>query len=198
MSNQENNDQYEEYRASSGITIWLRPVSPMFLNKVVMTVEEPEPPTYQMESLPGLDPITFTYDEKAIQDEDVSALDKARWQKYLQDVEDVAEKRRTKGMEAVFARGVKVDMPEDNGWVEEQEFYGVTVPTNPVDRRVHYIMTEVLMTQQEMVEVMAKITGKTAGVSEEAIEAVNKSFRGTLQGATDSELAPSAAETEIE
>jgi hypothetical protein len=73
---------------------------------------------------------------------------------------------------------IVVDLPDD-GWVEEQRELGITVPDDPKERRDHYIWTEVMGGQHDILRVMSLAAG--ADLTEEQLTAAEASFWNTLQ-----------------
>lgn len=178
--------KYEEFRTSSGKTVMLQSVSPLLIQKVNATIQDPKPPTYKMDTLLGEE--VFEYDEKSIQDETATNEDRAAWKKYTDGLEEAERKRREKLIDILFTKGIVIEVPDD-GWEEEQRFLGAEVPENPIARRIHYIQTEVFTSAQDLTDAIAKLMQLTAGITEEDMVEIRQSFRGALQGAPAEGLA---------
>ena len=83
-------------------------------------------------------------------------------------------------MDAIALKAVKVDMPTDDLWVEEQMLFGLDVPESPAARRIHYVWTEVMGGSKDMVYTMSLAAGSE--VSEEVLDQAADSFQSFLQG----------------
>lgn len=180
------------YTTRSGVTLHLKPISPLLIQKVNAAIPDPVPPVYKTQGIDG--EITFFHDAESIKDPETTREEKLAWRNYLKEQEQVAIQRRDKLMEVVFARGVEFEMPDDDSWVAEQEMLGIEVPQNPISRKVHYLTTEVLVSQQEIQDVMNRVMRLITGATEEEMQAVRETFRPEVSGETAGGL---VAETEF-
>ena len=75
-------------------------------------------------------------------------------------------------------RALVVELPEDSGWIQDQEDLGLTVPKDARKRRIHYIRTEVIGGMRDVLRLTAIANG--SDLSEEAISLAEASFRHSL------------------
>jgi len=134
----------------------------------------PEPPTYEVVNVAG-DTEVHLHDETTLETDE----DKAKWAAYLK-ARDEAEVRLRENMtRTILAKGLIVEMPKDDEWVKDQEWCGVNVPTEPRERRLHYILTEVIGRPDDLSDIMIGI-GRISGVNEEALATAEDSFRSAM------------------
>ena len=72
----------------------------------------------------------------------------------------LAQKTWAKTAEVYLYRGVAEGLPDDDGWIGEQEEDGLEVPESPRDRKIHWIKTELLMDPSELVSLITVIQGR--------------------------------------
>lgn len=175
--------QLKTYTTALGTTVKIRPIPPYLVAEVELAqrkkAEElypaPPKPTYEVTDAGG-GVQTFEHDEKSVStDEERAAL--AAWQAATQAQANYAA---GKVSEFMFNRGLVVDMPPDDSWAKEQEAWGVVVPTDPKERRDHYIKTEVLAGKDDIGEILVAIMAAT-GVAQEAVDTARATFRGELR-----------------
>lgn len=165
----------KKYTTTRGIEIEVLSIPMMLVDKINSAHPDPEPPTYEVAALGGVverHPLT---EQSAETPEEKALL--ADWLKRKAEAKDA----RNRGfMRLVMLRGVKFDMPQDGAWVEEHEFLGVTVPEGAVERRLHYIETEVFGSVADYREI-TRLVMEESGVSEAAIEQASALFRGDME-----------------
>ena len=178
---------------NSGFTIRLKAVSPMLIQKVGAILHDPTPPVYKIKSLTG-EEIKFEHDESTIADPSTSEVERLQWKEYQKKLREMDAQRRLKLMDVMFARGIVFDVPDD-GWEEEHVFLGLTVPTNPIEKKVHYLQTEVLTSAADIQEVVSRLMQMTRGLSDQEVEEVRATFQRSLQGATLEGMAPEVGDS---
>lgn len=185
MTNSKNGEPSNDmtYTTASGYVLRLKPVSPLLVQKVNASIPDPKPPVYRVKGLDE-EEIEFFHDETSIEDPETSVAEKAQWRQYLRDMEKANAQRREKLTRTFFAVGIDFDMPEDDSWVEEQEWLGLTVPPKEqkMERKLHFLETVALASGEDIQEVTLRLMSRTGGATPEGMEAIRNSFRRSLQG----------------
>ena len=178
----------ENYTLDSGITIKLTGISDTLQNMIVRKVEkefrakgEPvDPPTYIVKTAFGgevmeeTNPHTETTLEVTAADcmidadddeekaaklaETRTAENKKLWALHkaaLQRMETEQNERRAK---SILLGGIQFELPADDAWEKMQEFMGAEIPTDPIEKRYHYLTTEIVKTPADLLNVMQRIT----------------------------------------
>ena len=170
-----------QYTTERGVTVGVIPI-PLLLDEIRKAHEGPPRPTYT-EHLAG----------GATQEVEISDLDAARWREkdpdswaehaktwdaYIQERDANQEKLNDRLWQAVMLRALVVELPEDDGWIQDHELLGLTVPKTQRERRIHYIRTEVVGGMRDTLKLTAMANG--ADMSEEALSLAEASFRHSL------------------
>lgn len=172
----------KEYTTERGVTIGVVPIT-LLLDKIRESHPEPPAPTYT-EHLAG----------GATQDVPITAEMAAAWM--TENPEGWAEhaeawlayqdklNERTKTLndalwKAVMRRAIVVELPKGKGWITDQRDLGIIVPESPIEQREHYIYTEVIGGQGDMIRIMGMASG--ANLTEEQIATIEASFWDTIQ-----------------
>ena len=111
-------------------------------------------------------------------DPDTWAEHAEKWAAYVKERDEVQEQLNDRLWQAVMRRALVVDLPDDDGWILDQEELGLTVPKDKRERRVHYIRTEVIGGMRDVLRLTAIANGSDLG--EEAISLAEASFRHSL------------------
>jgi hypothetical protein len=171
-----------EYTTERGITIGITPI-PLLLDKIREAHEMPRPPTYTETLIGGVkQEVEITPQMAAAwakEDPDAWAEHAEAWAEYQAELDQRTSTMNDMLWRAVMRQAIQVELPEDDAWAENQADYGLTVPDEPKARREHYIWTEVLGGQRDIISVMALAAG--AALTEEQISAAEASFLDTLQ-----------------
>src|SRR3990167_3625754 len=173
------------YTTVSGITIKIKPVSPLTIQKIQQAVKREfekrnEPlarPTYILKTSLG-DEETFEHDEKTLETDE----DREAWGKFI----DANTRLRIESEErlARFMKldGIEYDAPDDE-WQKLQKYMGLEIPTDPFELKIHYLDTEILRTPKDQNGVIERILVlSSAGMPQEALDAVRASFRSDAAG----------------
>ena len=170
------------YTTERGITIGITPI-PLLLDKIREAHPMPDPPTYTEHTAGGgvqeveiTEAMAATW---AARDPSTWAQHKETWAEYQAETDRRTTILNDALWRAVMRRAIQVDMPKDDAWAEDQALYGLTVPDDPAERREHYIWTEVLGGQRDILKVMGLAAG--ADLTEDQLEAVGATFWDTLQ-----------------
>lgn len=178
--------EIETYTTNDGVSLETMAVSPFLLEKVRQSVFDRlrddgiliDCPTYEVKTAAGNVEI-HEHNEKTIADQATSEEEKGLWEKYQAGLKQASTEASEKVTEALLLRGVKFDLPKDNGWKEEQEFLGILIPEKSHELKLHYLTTELVKSPADIIGLIAAVTRHT-GVSEEALAAAEASFRGAL------------------
>lgn len=175
----------EIYVTTKGHEITFVPI-PGLLAKAQAGVIMPKVPAYSYEDVAGT-PVTEPMDEAVAADEKTSPEDKARWDEY-QTAQRLAEiERFTGSLDICLKAGIRFE--EREGWEAEHEWMNIDVPTDPLERRMHYIETEVLGRHAEDTLNILMGVARVSGLNKELIGTAERTFRralGFADGDTDS------------
>lgn len=138
-------------------------------------------PTYFVKTAGG-DVQEFPHDEKTIKDAPADEVEK--WRLYhaaRMRFERESSERITRFL---LYRGIVVNADEMEKSLRLQESFGISVPTDDVDRVIYYIATELLPTPLDIIRAtQAIILLSMSGVEEETLRAVEESFRRAMEKA---------------
>lgn len=166
----------KRYTTERGIEIAIMPI-PLLLDEVrkVQEAKIPAHPTYEAKTASGYVEIHL-HNETTLQTDE----EKEMWAEYQEAKAQATESMNDAIWRAVRLKAIRVDVPEGNGWIEDQEALGLTVPDDPRERRLHYIQTEVIGGVRDIVRVTAIANG--ADLDEGALAAAEESFRRAMAG----------------
>lgn len=163
---------------SSGIPVRILGVAQWALDNLRSAVVYPDVPTYDIETVSGAiekaphNETTLTTDE-----------DKAAWAAYKAEYAKADADLRERLTKLALMKGIDVDYDENGEWAELQEFIGMSVP--PVDkkleRRLHYIKTEVIKTPSDINAIMEKVM-LASEVNQEVLDQAKQSFQNPVEG----------------
>lgn len=181
---------------STGVELHLVGVSPLLISKLQSIGILPEVPTRKMMlDFDMEEGATPAYQEEPLTEKDlIDDEEKKAWADYVVRRDAIMEKRNDSFIKAVFAKGVKVDMSRLEPWKMEMEYFGLEVPTNPIDLKVQYIQTEAIGNAQDMINIITGVLSLT-GVQEEDLAEVRGMFQGAVRRPTAGE--PDDAEGQV-
>lgn len=136
----------------------------------------PDKPTYTITTADGATEV-HEHDETTIQDDPEAKLAWDTWQRMRAECEAYVN---AKIMDFFMLRGIKVALPPDDGWIKQQEYFGIEVPGDPVERRLHYIRTEVLSGPTDIGDIMTQIMA-LSGTPQEVVEQAKATFRDSVR-----------------
>jgi len=131
------------YTTRKGVAIRLRLFSPVLRDKVRQSVEFPEPPVYEAKTAGG-------GVEKHPYTEDMVETDAERemWRQY-QGRRFAADLQLYDRLgKLALIRGTEIDVPE--GWEQEQAIFGIEIPGDPLERKLHWIETEAVESNDDL------------------------------------------------
>lgn len=183
-----------DYTTSRGVKIQIQPISLIMHAQIAAGVEADfrkegrpiDPPKYEVEIAGGAK-ASYSHDETTLEVPDnpeQTALNKQAWSEHVQALSEM--NREIQRLQTMFVMEALIfEMPA--GWEERQRRYRVQVPEDPDDKRIHYIMTELFPTPEEVMQVIEKIMRVSAAgiLSEEKLAAATASFRGAMASGQD-------------
>jgi len=163
---------------SSGITLKLQPVAPALLQKIEQSIPTPERPYYEAKTIFGTIE-HYPHDSSTVETEE----EKHMWREYSVEKYRREVELTQKGNRALLSKGViipkEVEEKQFLVWQEEQEWIGIEVPNKPLDRRYHFLTTEILKTPNDIITTVEKIM-RLVGMDEETLQAAEDSFRSQM------------------
>lgn len=167
---------------SVGREIKLAPVPQMLVEKVrdaaLRSVAVPPAPTYEVQIGDGEATATYFHDASSVQ----TPAEIAAWDAYQAALAQQNQAAAVRVMNFYYTRGIAEEM--DEGWEAEQRYFGVDIPEDPIERKLHWVQTELLVTPADFQNAIVAIM-EASGVDEEAIRAARSSFRGDIRGEAD-------------
>ena len=181
-----------QYMTENGLVLRLKAVRPVLVQQGLSALEQEwrerkEPvdvPTYSVPTVVG-DTDVFQFDEEGLDvpgDEARTRENHAKWARYKDCLARLEAAKGERGQVLYLALGVEFEMPEDDSWRAIQEWAGVKIPENPVDLRVHYLVTEAL-SQYDLMMIMSQLQILSAGkmVKPEQVEQFQSSLRRAME-----------------
>lgn len=136
---------------------------------------QPQPPTYEVPVMGGEKEI-HSHDETTLETEE-DRLVFADYQAKLKQFNAIISRRV---MNFVLLTGTKIQPPDDDGWIEMQQYFGLNVPEGRLDRRAHYIQTEVIKTLDDIQGLSTAIM-EVSGIDTKLVEASAATFSDTVE-----------------
>lgn len=167
------------FTTSAGIEIELSPVPPLQAEMARGAAQKEAEslygvavkPTYRTEMDEEL-----PHDEKTIEDERTTPEDKAAWAKYQEVQAQIEQHVSNATMRFFLFYGVKADPDADKSWEAVQRHFKIEIPDDPIDRKIHYVQTQLIASQNDLGEIVARIMS-IGGVRQDLIDAAVASFR---------------------
>jgi len=138
------------YETRKGVAVRLCLFSPVLRDKVRQSVEFPEVPVYVAKTAGGGEE-EHPYTADMIETDD----EKAMWQEYQTALTVANLTLYDRLGRLALTRGTDPDIPE--GWEQEQEAFGVEVPEDPTERKLHWLETEAVESNQDYSELILAI-----------------------------------------
>lgn len=168
---QSNGDAPRTFTTSRGYTVRFRNIA-YLLNK--LATPKIDPPTYEVKTKTGVTEI-HAHDETTLKTDE----ERAAWKEYLARHNAAWRKYDLDFTRLILMHGVIVDMPADDTWVKQQEFTGIAVPTDPLERRWHWLETELVAGGADVNAIIIGVLAESE-VSEEVLASMADSFRHPL------------------
>lgn len=167
------------YTSTLGVEVIFLPMPPLLREKIEASLEKewprPEPPTYTIKTTAGVEE-THPHDETTLETEE----DKADWAAYKQENNEWDEENSRRMLRAIQLQCIKLTNQDDTEWIERQEFLGIDVPENKFERHLHYIETEVIGNEDDIMACMTIPMQLAANASDEDMAAAEKLFRDAV------------------
>lgn len=161
------------FTTSRGVTVEFQNIK-VLLETLNAQYREPEPPTYEVETATGARE-KHAHDATTLETE----ADKAAWEDYQQK-RAAAENLLSEALvKMALLRGIKFEMPQDGAWVKEQQMMMLQIPTDPLERKLHYLTTEAFVTAEDYERLMAGVMAES-GMPEEVLQQAEATFRGDM------------------
>lgn len=179
------------FTSAKGVTVDLVPVSQFKLDSLRQSQASDleAPPTYTVEIVGGAS------EEHSL--DEISAKNSGRldeWNAYLERKKKQDNENNKSTMDLCFYDGVKVDVPgEDSEWQKVSEKLKIKVPSDPVDRKLHYIYTEVLVGGDDIAGLFAAVLA-VSQLDPKVVAKIRNSFRAKKERDADSAAEKEEAE----
>jgi hypothetical protein len=206
MSENEKEEMQEEprrgeYITSQGKKIRIVGLSPFLIDKMRASGDIPEPPTYIVETVAGDEEI-HTHDETTLEvegDPEQTKANQKAWREFVEASELAQREVNERFLRLLLLRGIDLDIEdyERGDWVKEQRSLGIDIPEDPVEKKVHYVQTEILSSFDDVINLLTRVMS-LSGLDEEAMATAEASFRSAIRNvtATAAEAATRAMETQ--
>jgi len=176
----------------SGYELKLHPVSIMLgqkiggsLRKRYLAAEEPlDPPTFTMVNVAGeeLEAELTENDLEIPGDPKETERRRALWGAHQVALGKYTSEYNSLYTDAYLYYGTEIDV--DPGWAAAEAHFGIDLPEDPFERKLHYLQLEVLRTPGDIRDCMVAILNLTASgaMSEAELDGLRRSFRNTIRG----------------
>lgn len=179
---------------NNGVKVPYQAVSTQKVNIARQRIEEqfkaegkfPTLPTYEVTMVGGaVEKFPLTKDNLVVEGNPVETERRQKaWAAYQLQIDILTSAQGMAATELMIKRGILLKLPEDDSWIKDQIEDGLNPPLDDLGKlRYHYLMTEILVTPQDIASIVAKIViaSSKGAVSEEELTATMKSFLGPLQ-----------------
>lgn len=150
----------------------------------------------------------FDHDEKSIlqappetpdeEKEAVIAAQVAIWEQHKETLKKFEAEDGEIKIEYILSDSLgAIQLPEDNAWEVRQLKKDIKIPSDPEEKRRHYIMTILAKSRADQLDLISTITAVSMGITREAdVEAIRNTFRDQLFRGISQLLRSAAVETE--
>jgi len=190
MAQEKSKDIFHTTR--NGYKLKIKSIPPHLMDKASKSIEWPEIPMYETETAGG--EIEYhPHDETTLE----TPEDKKAWADYQTALEKAQDDENERMMKVILLKGIDIELKgkKFEDWKEEQEYLGIELPTSKPALKVHYIETEILGDNEDIIEIMSKVI-EASGVSPEVVQDAKESFRLAVSGNTLKELEVETGEME--
>jgi hypothetical protein len=137
---------------------------------------KPDAPTYDTKPITGLVEKHFHDANTVKTPEEIAA-----WEKYQSDLTKFNQDHAEKQARLICLYGIKFDMPKDDTWAQAQkEILGIDVPVDSLERKLHYINTEVIGGVGDVLEITKRCM--LATLPEEKLREAEELFQRSMAG----------------
>lgn len=163
------------YVTRRGVAVRLRLFSPVLRDRVRQSVDFPEPPVYIAKTAGGGEE-EHPYTEDMIETDEERAI----WREYQAGRMGADLLLYERLGRLALLRGTDVEIPDD-GWEAEQALFGVAVPDDPLERKLHWLETEAVDSNSDLRDLILAVL-QYQQVGEEARALAAATFRGGVEG----------------
>lgn len=137
-------------------------------------------PRYQTQ-LPNGAIQEFEHDAASIKDVNTPESEKTLWEQYEHDLQDYNQLVQTRTLNYICYEGVDCEVSQE--WKDKMVWLGITLPENPFDLKVKFVLSEIAKTPEDIQNLTLRIFKISAkGVDEQKIKAAERTFRNTKAG----------------
>lgn len=170
---------------SLGREIKLRPVSQVRQQQLTQTVikrfreagEPIDPPKYKVIDVAGTEE-WFDHTKETI--ETAGEEEKVAWTAHKAALKRLQQEITTRTTKLLLLEGLEIEEPTEE-WESRQRYWDIPVPDDPFEKKIEYIVTEILPTPWDQTEcILAVMKAGSAGLDDEVMAAAEDSFRRTI------------------
>lgn len=169
-------DERFTYTTAGGKVVNLTPVPPLQAQMVRGAAEKEAIKLYGEAKKP-----TYTTPQDETFEHDATSLetdeDKAAWLEYQRIQAAIDAHISEKMLRFFLYHGVDAKPLDGDQWESEQKYFGIEVPDDPIERKIHYIQSELIFAASDIQGITTKLL-ELAGVRPEVVEAAAATFRG--------------------
>lgn len=165
------------YTTTRGVTVSVMPIATLIeKQRASFASRAPKLPTYTVTTATGVAE-THEHDDVSILDAKTTDTERTAWAEYQ--ATKVAHEARYQEsfIKLMLTRGIQVALPDLDAWATEQTWLGIDVPADVLERKFHYVWTEVLGNPLRDIQGILLAIGQASGVPEEAITEAEATFR---------------------
>lgn len=166
------------FTTQGGAEIELIAIPPFEIQMVADALKERHPipsvPTYEVETVGGGKEFHAHTADTATE-----PVDRAKWEEYIK-IKTISESAINQGMnDYLFMAGTRSAVSNDDGWQKLQKRFGVVIPDDPDELRLHYLKTR-LLSPDDITELLPRLMAKT-GADPKLVESAKNSFRRAVR-----------------
>lgn len=171
------------YTSSKNVILALRPVSQFKIDTLRSSKSEIPAPTYEAKVVGG-GVQEYPLDETIAKNK--GRLDE--WNDYLDAKAKGEAAHAKKFLELMIWEGVDVVVPDaGSDWQKSNEYFGIVIPDNPIERKLFYVYNELLGTPEDIGDLIAEIFAASK-IDEEAVAKLRTSFRSGVSRKANSRV----------
>lgn len=149
------------------------------------SIEWPEPPTYTV-TYAGGETKEIPHDAESIKDPKTTDEERAAWDEYLEKQAQAQVEYGAKSSQAqmrlIATEGfIPIDATDEDEWIQQHEWIGYVVPEDPLERQLHYFLTEVIGSVDDDMMTIYKGIYRATGIDEEVLSKLEASFRVQME-----------------
>lgn len=174
------NENSMQYTSALGAEVIFLPMPPMLEEKIIISLEQewPKPvgPTYTMKTATGRTE-ERPHDETTLETDE----DRKVWADYQEEKSAWENEKGKRLLRAIQIQCIKQVNPDDEEWIERQTWLGIHIPENKYERHLHWIETEFIGGEDDIMACMTIPMQLVSGASDEEMAAAEGLFRDSIQ-----------------